>query len=101
MGEKKRKEAAKVHTFIFEKKNYKFMLIGAAFNTANIYGIRVGTYTESYSALTDAVIDELKTKEWLVIQRKRTGKGMDEHVWLNQSKVSEIMQFYEMYAEVE
>jgi hypothetical protein len=31
MGEKKRKEAAKVHTFIFEKKNYKFMLIGAAF----------------------------------------------------------------------
>ena len=51
--------------------------------------------------LIDAVIDELKTKEWLVIQRKRTGKGMDEHVWLNQSKVSEIMQFYEMYAEVE
>ena len=30
MGEKKRKEAAKVHSFIFERKNYKFMLIGAA-----------------------------------------------------------------------
>ncbi|MBT8262446.1 MAG: DUF3098 domain-containing protein [Bacteroidia bacterium] len=31
MGEKKRKEAAKINSFVFEKKNYKFMLIGAAF----------------------------------------------------------------------
>ncbi len=31
MGEKKRKEVAKTTSFIFEKKNYKFMLIGAAF----------------------------------------------------------------------
>ena len=31
MGEKKRKEAAKVNSFIFEKKNYTFMLIGLAF----------------------------------------------------------------------
>ena len=30
MGEKKRKEDFK-HEFVFEKKNYKFMLIGAAF----------------------------------------------------------------------
>lgn len=30
MGEKKRKEEAKKATFIFQKKNYKFMLIGAA-----------------------------------------------------------------------
>ncbi len=33
MGEKKRKEAAKVASFVFEKQNYKFMLIGAAFIT--------------------------------------------------------------------
>lgn len=31
MGEQKRKAAAKATDFIFEKKNYKFMLIGAAF----------------------------------------------------------------------
>ncbi len=31
MGEKKRKEQAKKTSFIFEKKNYKFMLIGGAF----------------------------------------------------------------------
>lgn len=29
MGEKKRKEAAKQSAFIFEKRNYQFMLIGA------------------------------------------------------------------------
>jgi len=31
MGEKKRKEQAKKTSFIFERENYKFMLIGAAF----------------------------------------------------------------------
>lgn len=31
MGEKKRKELAKKTVFIFERKNYMFMLIGAAF----------------------------------------------------------------------
>jgi len=31
MGEKKRKEAAKKGAFVFEKANYKFMLIGMAF----------------------------------------------------------------------
>ncbi len=31
MGEKKRKEAAKKSAFIFERANYKFMLIGFAF----------------------------------------------------------------------
>ena len=31
MGEKKRKEQAKNQSFIFERENYKFMLIGAAF----------------------------------------------------------------------
>lgn len=30
MGEKKRKEAAKKNAFIFERRNYKFMLIGLA-----------------------------------------------------------------------
>ncbi|MBW2937008.1 DUF3098 domain-containing protein [Aureisphaera sp. CAU 1614] len=31
MGEKKRKEQAQNQSFIFERENYKFMLIGAAF----------------------------------------------------------------------
>jgi len=35
------------------------ILVGAAFNTASIYGIRVGAFSESYSALSEAVIYEL------------------------------------------
>ena len=31
MGEQKRREEAKNQSFIFEKKNYKFMIVGAAF----------------------------------------------------------------------
>jgi ABC-2 type transport system permease protein len=34
-------------------------LVGAAFNTANVYGIRVGTYSENYSPLSEAIIYEL------------------------------------------
>tara|TARA_Y100000310_G_scaffold339954_1_gene434249 strand:+ start:7535 stop:9061 length:1527 start_codon:yes stop_codon:yes gene_type:complete len=44
------------------------LLIGAAFNTANIYGIRVGTYSESYSSLTNAVIDELHKKRFSTVK---------------------------------
>jgi len=44
------------------------LLIGAAFNTANIYGIRVGTYSESYSTLTNAVIDELHKKRFSTVE---------------------------------
>jgi ABC-type multidrug transport system permease subunit len=44
------------------------LLIGAAFNTANIYGIRVGTYSQSYSSLTNAVIDELHKKRFSTVQ---------------------------------
>jgi len=33
MGEQKRKEAAKANYFVFQKQNYKFMLIGIAFIT--------------------------------------------------------------------
>ena len=35
------------------------ILIGAAFNTASIYGIRVGVYSEEYSPLSEAIIHEL------------------------------------------
>ena len=31
MGEKKRKQQAKVSSFVFDKRNYMFMLIGASF----------------------------------------------------------------------
>ncbi len=42
------------------------MLIGAAFNTANVYGVRIGTYSPSYSTLSDSLIDELGKKRFTV-----------------------------------
>ncbi len=42
------------------------MLIGAAFNTANVYGVRIGTYTSSYSALSNSLVDELSKKKFTV-----------------------------------
>ncbi len=40
------------------------ILLGAAFNTASIYGIRVGTYSENYSPLSEAVIYELNQESF-------------------------------------
>ncbi len=40
------------------------VLMGAAFNTASIYGIRVGTYSESYSPLAEAIIHELNQQSY-------------------------------------
>lgn len=42
------------------------MLIGAAFNTANVYGVRIGTYSSSYSTLSNSLIDELGKKKFTV-----------------------------------
>ena len=40
-------------------------LIGAAFNTASIYGIRIGVYSESYSPLSEAIIHELNENKYI------------------------------------
>ncbi len=42
------------------------MLIGAAFNTANVYGVRIGTYASSYSTLSNSLVDELGKKRFTV-----------------------------------
>lgn len=44
------------------------LLVGAAFNTANIYGIRVGAYSENYSELTNSIINSLVQKQYNVIK---------------------------------
>ncbi len=40
------------------------ILVGAAFNTANIYGIRVGVFSEEYSPLSEAVMHELNKGDY-------------------------------------
>jgi ABC-2 type transport system permease protein len=41
------------------------ILVGAAFNTANVYGIRVGTFSEEYSPLSEAIIYDLNQENYL------------------------------------
>ncbi len=43
----------------------------------------------------EKVLKALTNDTWILILIKQTGKGTDEHVSLNQRKVSEIKQFLE------
>ncbi len=40
------------------------ILMGAAFNTASVYGIRIGTYSEEYSPLAESIIYELNQQSY-------------------------------------
>ena len=40
------------------------ILMGAAFNTASVYGIRVGVHSEEYSPLAEAIIYELNQDDY-------------------------------------
>lgn len=44
------------------------LLIGAAFNTANIYGIKIGAYSSSYSPLTESLLEQLSDKQFTVLK---------------------------------
>lgn len=41
---------------------FLILLVGAAFNTSNLYNIRIGAYSESYSTLTDSLVNQLSEK---------------------------------------
>ena len=41
----------------------------------------------------EMVIKELVNNNWLLILRKRTSKGFDDHISLNPRKISDIKQF--------
>lgn len=43
-------------------------LVGLSFNTSSIYNIKVATYSESYSNLTESVIQNLNDQEYKVIR---------------------------------
>ncbi len=44
------------------------LLVSIAFNTANIYGIRIGAYSDSYSPLTESILKELEKEQFSVIK---------------------------------
>ena len=41
---------------------FLILLVGAAFNTSNLYNIKVGSYSESYPTLTDSLVNQLTEK---------------------------------------
>jgi len=43
-------------------------LVGTAYNTSNIYDIRIGAYSESYSELAESILDELGSKQFTVVK---------------------------------
>lgn len=47
---------------------FLILLVGAAFNTSSIYGIRVGVYSDSYSELSESIIGELEGKQFNLIR---------------------------------
>jgi len=90
---KEKKESKKEHVGIFIllfaiiKKNIKIIirskgsslivllgplliiaLVGAAYNTSNIYDIRIGAYSSSYSELAETILNDLGSKQFSVIK---------------------------------
>ncbi len=43
-------------------------LVGTAYNTSNIYDIRIGAYSESYSELADSLLDALGGQQFSVVK---------------------------------
>lgn len=53
------------------------LLISAAFNTANIYGIRVGYFSEGENELVDSILNELQTKKFSSIKADNKDECLD------------------------
>lgn len=45
---------------------FLMLLVGAAFNSSNIYDIKIGAYSDSYSSLTDEIIESLEGQQFKV-----------------------------------
>lgn len=53
------------------------LLLGLAFNTSGVYDINVGVYSNSYSDLSDGVIDQLKDERYVVTKINTEEKCID------------------------
>ena len=43
-------------------------LVGAAFNTSSLFNIKIGAYSDSYSELSESLMNELGDKQFQVIK---------------------------------
>ena len=44
------------------------LLVGLAFNSSSLYNLRIASYSEGYSSLTDSIIESLKDQQYSVIK---------------------------------
>lgn len=64
------------------------LLVGAAFNTATVYGIKVGVYSEKYSSLTNELVSKIQETKFQIIKATtkedciQSVKEGDSHVCL-------------------
>ncbi len=47
---------------------FMILLVGTAFNTTSVYGIRVGVFSEGYTDLSEAILNELAGKQFNIIR---------------------------------
>lgn len=62
---------------------FLIMMVGTAFNSASLYGIRVGVYSEEYSDLSNSIIKELSGKNFAVnriISEEECIKGIKDSI---------------------
>src|SRR3989344_3517182 len=51
---------------------FVMLLVGMAFNNSSLFDIRIGTYSESYSELTNQIVGQLKDKSYVITTTNST-----------------------------
>lgn len=64
-------------------------LVGLAFNTSSLYNIKVSTYSDSYSDLTNSVIDSLSDEQY-IIKKAETQENCIKGVSLGEAHICVI-----------
>ncbi|MEK6841149.1 MAG: hypothetical protein AABX45_00970, partial [Nanoarchaeota archaeon] len=60
------------------------LLIGLAFNTSSLFDIKVGTYSASYSELSNSIVEKLQDEQFKVV------KVQDEQRCIEMIKTGEL-----------
>ncbi len=87
--------AKKVKAFILEELTKKSKFGGAHTPLGNVIRLLPDEFLHDKKGrrMIDDAIKELVNAGWLIVQRKRTGKGADLHVSINPRAIKEISAF--------
>src|SRR3989344_4532318 len=57
---------------------FLILLIGTAFNTSSIYGIKIGVYATTYTPLAENLLQELGKKQFLVLKQSSQDECLEK-----------------------